>query len=217
MLEYTEQVEQLDRIDKIRRRAEDKVLLGLYIWELEDDLKSGNISEDCTNYVHAELARLYKKKLKAQKQSPTSKVMMVSINTPCQDLDDLDFIQSFMVKVEKFVTRKFVYGYVYNYEFYTGTDNHLHAHILLYTANSITVSKLREGARSTFKHHVENPKSLNQVHVAAIADQKIQKKVDYLYGIKIDDKMDNVYLDDQMRKILGLEKYYTDGFDFQVL
>ena len=202
------------RISKLRERAEDKILLNLNLWEIEHNLKKG-MYKGTQNLIYQEMNRMYEKKLKFQKQACATQCFMVTINTSIQDLSMYEDIQFLMKKVEKFVERKFVKGYIYNYEFYTSGENHFHTHILIYTAKSISISKLKECAQSTFKHNVDNPKDSRQIHVAPVADQKIQKKVDYISGIKVEkDKQENVLHDQQMRKMFGISDYETDEFDF---
>lgn len=215
-MEFEYQKEIVERMEKVRKRAEDKILYDLELFDISTSLKNGDY-DDSPNPLYQRMAHLNKKKLQLQKQSPTSEVMMVSINTPNQDPDDTDFLDYFLQQIEKFIKRTFVKGYLYNIEFYTNGDNHLHTHILIYTANCISTSKLRECARSTFKHCVKNPKDIRQIHVSPISDQKIQEKVEYLKGVKIPEKMDCVQDDIIYRESVGLDQFYTDDFDFTQL
>lgn len=108
-------------------------------------------------------------------------------------------------KLEKYISRKFIDGYIYCYEVRKEDHTGLHCHILL--KYNCRPYDLKRNTKNTFKTLCDsnNPKILN---IKYIEEDLLKSKIEYILGNKQDSKKDGVKASIEYREQNNLSPYY---------
>lgn len=141
------------------------------------------------------------RELSGKKKAKITEWILITINP-----DELhQNIKTLKTKVEKFVTRKFIEEYIYNFE-QRGTESvqGIHTHILL-KQNCRDGDTFRKSTINTFKSLVGNNMAINFKYITTKPEQAIP----YITGVKQDDdKQDKMAMDVKWRNENNLNAFY---------
>lgn len=208
------------RIEKCKRSTEDKLFCKTYLRLLMNQMEDSD--HEFTDNFLIECQRMNQLNLEYSKKKSTANYYEVTVNLPHTDLPDKDYIKSLQVQVEKYVRRVFVKLFMYSFEYYTDGDNHLHCHILIYTAGSISDSDIQKYTRNTF-YKLEkiytgfNSADIHIMHISKVKEDNVNEKIDYIRGIKNSPgKKINTAKDNEWKEMLSIPQYVEceQGFGY---
>ena len=191
---------------KARMRVMQKVNEKYYEYMLKDDP-----TEVSNNGIF--LRRLQYVQDREGDQERETPCVWITINP---DNKKLQGIKTFQPLVEKAIKKKWIQGYMFVYEQRGTPDDKLgegiHCHMLIFKPMNKRPSEVKREFQSTFNHVIGNSKHLEFKFVTS--KEVILQKVQYMAGVKSEDKMDKVYGDMKWREATGLLPFYkSDNFD----
>ncbi len=130
--------------------------------------------------------------------------LFITINAK-SEITNTNFIKA----IFKMLSKKWLTSYIGAFEFYgTELDKHTHFHMLVNRKSKIPSEVIRELKRSVYQIcDTENPHIFN-VKYLQNEEAVLQQKVNYILGIKKEEKNESVELNSISRKKYGLKPYY---------
>lgn len=120
--------------------------------------------------------------------------------------DEEEVLREFMSKVQKAIGKKWVIHASWVFEKYTKNGERVHVHILLRKPKNKRPSEVKREWFNTFKEWVGCEKHIRTYFL--YEPEVIQQKLDYVNGMKKEEKMKNVKNDMKWRKKIGIEDVY---------